>query len=93
MNASAIPTIGSCTSCLRSPRLLDPDSGACAPCLTRDRQMVEFFRLARTVPAFRSYAKRSVSRRTRQAFAAMFGTERQFAARPLRKEDEEDCSR
>lgn len=93
MNAWPIPIVGSCTSCLRSPRLLDPDSGACAPCLTRRRRMVEFFRLARTVPAFQSYARRSVSRRTRQAFAAIFGTERQLAARPLREKDKEDRSR
>lgn len=64
--------IGTCTSCAKGPRRLDVETGACNACLTRHRNLVEFFRLAREDAGFKSYARRNLSQRTSETFDAIF---------------------
>ncbi len=100
MTASA--TIGQCTSCREGPRVLDPDTSACSACLTRHRNLVEFFRQIRFDPNFKLYARRNLNPSKRETFDAMFGTGERPPAHTgavglsellLEDDDEEDGAR
>jgi hypothetical protein len=73
MNASLLPTIGECSSCLNGPRPLDPETGACDVCLKRHGLLTGFFRLVCEDPVFKPYARESLSPRKTEIFDAMFG--------------------
>lgn len=69
--------IDMCTSCAKGPRRIDPDTGACKPCLARHQNLVEFFRLVRTDPSFSSRARRDLHSSKRKTFDTMFGIDEQ----------------
>ncbi len=67
--------LGECSTCAKAPRLLDPDTQACAACLARHQLMTDFFRLVRANAAFKLHSRKTLSPRKQGIFDAMFGVE------------------
>lgn len=75
MTHPPLTAVGRCTSCMKDPRLLDPETRACKACLTRHCKVVEFFRRVRTEPEFKLYSTANLTPSKRKAFDAIFAGE------------------